>query len=222
MAVDVYMMDIRALPDARMCPAVLHEIGSSRRQKVLSFVRAEDRKRCLGAGLLLARILPLYGEDPEAVVYGAAGKPKAQRVHFNLSHSGGWVLCAVGEKAVGCDIEKITEEPEGVAERFFHPEETAYLRAFQGRARTELFYRLWTWKESYVKMTGEGMFLPLQDFVVLPADGQIRVRREGKVLACHMKEYSVPGYQVSVCAEEEIFPDCVKMVHYDGFDGMEG
>lgn len=214
MAVDLYMTDIRTLPDARAHSAVLHEIGSSRRQKVLSFVRAEDRKRCLGAGLLLARILPLYGENPEAVVYGAAGKPEAQRVHFNLSHSGDLVICAVGEKAVGCDIEKITEEPKGVAERFFHPAEAAYLGTFQGQARTEMFYRLWTWKESYVKMTGEGMFLPLQDFAVLPADGQIRVRRGGRVLACHMKEYSVPGYQVSVCAEEETFSDGVKMVHY--------
>lgn len=221
MAVDLYMTDIRALPDARACPAVLHEIGSSRRQKVLSYVRAEDRKRCLGAGLLLARILPLYGENPESVVYGVAGKPGAQRVHFNLSHSGDLVICAVGEKAVGCDIEKITEEPEGVAEHFFHPSEAAYLGTFQGQARTEMFYRLWTWKESYVKMTGEGMQLPLQDFEVLPADGRIRVHREGRALACHMKEYSVPGYQVSVCAEEETFSDCVKTVHYGGFDGTE-
>lgn len=212
MAVDVYMTDIRALPDARMHPAVLHEIESRRRQKVLSFVRAEDRKRCLGAGLLLARVLPLYGEDPKAVVYGEAGKPEAGRVHFNLSHSGDLVICAVGGKAVGCDIEKIAEEPEGVAEQFFHPEEAAYLRTFQGQARTEMFYRLWTWKESYVKMTGEGMLLPLREFAVLPSDGQIRVRRGGRVLACHMMEYSVPGYQVSVCAGEDTFSDCVKII----------
>lgn len=207
--VNLYAVNIRELPDARDNPAVLHGIGSRRRKRVLEYLHADDRKRCLGAGILLARILPLYGESPETVILGPMGKPEATKVHFNISHSGDFVICATGRKAVGCDIEKIAEEPEGVAQRFFHPDEAEYLQRFQGRERNDLFFRLWTWKESYMKMTGEGAHLPLQDFAVLPVGGQIRVRRREKILSCHMMEYSIPGYKVSVCAEETEFADCM-------------
>lgn len=58
---------------------------------------------------------------------GADGKPEVDGICFNLSHSGNIVICGTAEKEVGCDVEKIVEAPEGVAERFFHPNETAYI-----------------------------------------------------------------------------------------------
>lgn len=211
--VNLYAIDIRVLPDPKENPAVLHDISSSRRKKVMSYLQADDRRRCLGAGILLAYILPLYGENPEKITYGPEGKPQAENVHFNLSHSGDLVICAIGEKAVGCDIEKIGEEPEGVTISFFHRNEAEYLQRFQGPERNEMFYRFWTWKESYVKMTGEGMKLSLQDFEILPEGERIRVRRGDEILPCHMMEYNISGYKVSVCAEEEEFTRCVRYVN---------
>lgn len=208
----VYAMDIKALPDPKENPALFHQLSSSRRRKVMKYLRADDRKRCMGAGILLAEILPLYGEDPEKITYGPEGKPQAENVHFNLSHSGDLVVCAVGGKAVGCDIEKTGQEPEGVADRFFHRKEAEYLQKFQEPERSVMFYRLWTWKESYVKMTGEGLQLPLQEFEILPEGERIRVRRGQELLPCHIMEYTIPGYQVSVCAEEEKFARCMKYV----------
>lgn len=211
--VHVYVTDIRRLPDPKEDPAALCPVSCSRRRKVMKYTRADDRRRCLGAGILLAGILPLYGENPENLTYGPEGKPQAENVHFNLSHSGHLVICAVGRKAVGCDIEKTAEEPEGVAERFFHRNEAAYLQKFRGQERNEMFYRLWTWKESYVKMTGEGLMLPLRDFEILPEGERIRVRRGGKILPCYLTEYDIPEYQISVCAEEEESDRCVKYIN---------
>lgn len=211
--VNLYAIDIRVLPDPKENPAVLHDISSSRRKKVMSYLQADDRKRCLGAGILLACILPIYGENPEKITYGPEGKPQVENVHFNLSHSGDLVICAIGEKAVGCDIEKVGEEPEGVAKSFFHRNEAEYLQRFRGPERSEMFYRFWTWKESYVKMTGEGMKLSLQDFEILPEGERIRVRRGDEILPCHMKEYNISGYKVSVCAEEEEFAGDVRYVN---------
>lgn len=217
--VNVYAINIEELPDPRDNPAVLWDISSSRRGRVMEYLRADDRKRCLGAGILLAKILPLYGESPESVTLGPMGKPKAEKVHFNISHSGDWVICAVCGKAVGCDIEKIDREPEGVAQRFFCQNEAAYLQRFQGEERNEMFFRLWTWKESYMKMTGEGAYLSLQDFEILPAGGQIRVRRKEETLSCHIMEYSVPGYKVSACAEEAEFAECMIYMKYRVAEG---
>lgn len=210
--VSVYAIDSRLLPDPKENPALLHRLGSSRRRKVMKYLQADDRKRCMGAGLLLAEILPLYGGNPEKITCGPEGKPQTENVQFNLSHSGNLVICAAGGKAVGCDIEKIEKEPEGVAECFFHRKEAQYLQKFKGPERSAMFFRLWTWKESYVKMTGEGLNLPLQDFEVLPEGERIRVRRGDAMLPCHIMEYDIPGYQVSVCAEEETFSRRVEYV----------
>lgn len=212
--VNVYAINIKELPDAKDHPAVLQNIGSSRRGKVMGYLQADDRRRCLGAGILLADILPLYGEDPEKISLGPMGKPEAGKIHFNISHSGDWVLCAVSGKAVGCDIEKIDQEPEGVAQCFFHPKEAEYLQKFQGEERNKMFFRLWTWKESYMKMTGEGAYLSLQDFEMMPVGEQIWVRRSNQIVSCHIKEYSIPGYRVSVCAEEAEFADCMTYIKY--------
>lgn len=211
--VHLYAIDIRGLPDPKENPAALYRISSSRRGKVMKYRQADDRKRCLGAGVLLARILPLYGESPEKITYGPEGKPQAENVHFNLSHSGNLVICAVGEKAVGCDIEKTGQEPKGVAKRFFHRNEVNYLQKFQGQERNEIFFRLWTWKESYVKMTGEGLKISLRDFEILPEGKRIQVRRGDETIPCYMMEYNIPDYKASVCAEEKEFDRCVKYVN---------
>lgn len=211
---NLYAIDIRALPDPEENPILLCQISSRRRREVMKYLRADDRKRCVGAGILLSKILPSYGENPEKITYGPEGKPLAKNIHFNLSHSGNLVICAVGERAVGCDIEKTEKEPEGVAEHFFHQNEARYLQKFQEPERSKMFFRLWTWKESYVKMTGEGLKLPLQAFEILPEGEKIRVRRRGEMLPCHIMEYNVPGYQISVCAEEEEFARCVNYMDF--------
>jgi len=218
--VSVYAVNISALPDPKAFAgvsdnlALLQKITSSRRKRVLEYLRADDRKRCLGAGLLIAEILPLYGENPERITLGPMGKPESRKVQFNLSHAGDWALCAVGKKAVGCDIERIDKEPDGVAQHFFHPDEAAYLQSFQGEERNEMFFRIWTWKESYLKMTGEGMRVSLQDFAILPAGGRILVRRGEEILSCRIMEYSIRGYQVSVCAEESEFAKRIIYMDY--------
>ncbi len=210
--VHLYAADLRDLPDPKENPAVLHDISSSRRKKVMEYLQEDDRKRCLGAGILLAKVLPLYGASPEKITLDPKGKPGTAGVHFNLSHSGALAICAVGREAVGCDIEKAEKEPKGVAKRFFHRNEVEYLQGFQEPKRNEMFFRLWTLKESYIKMTGEGMQLPLRDFELLLDGERIQVRREGKILSCHILEYRIPGYKVSVCAEEENFADDVEFV----------
>lgn len=208
----VYAIDIGVLPDPKENPVLLHQLCNSRRRKVMKYLQADDRKRCVGAGILLVEILPLYGGNPEKITYGPEGKPQTENVHFNLFHSGNLVICAVGGKAVGCDIEKIEKEPEGVAKRFFHQNEAEYLQKFSEPERSAMFFRLWTWKESYVKMTGEGLKLPLRDFEILPEGERIRVRRGDEMIPCCIKEYNVPGYQISVCAEEDEFARCVEYV----------
>ena len=210
--VHLYATDIRNLTDPKENPAKLDELSAERKCRIMKYLKAEDRKRSLGAGLLLNEILPRYGVSPAGIRTGEDGKPEAEGIFFNLSHSDNIVICAIAEKEVGCDVEKIVKAPEGVAERFFHPSEAEYVKACMGEERDHRFFRIWTMKESYIKMTGEGMRLSFDCFEFLLDSENTKVRRDGKILSCHIMEYDIPGYKVSVCAKEEEFARSMKFV----------
>ena len=91
--------------------------------------------------------------------YGEHGKPQIVNFpkKFNLSHSGDYVVCAVGDGEVGADIQKWVPYKERTAERFFAKEEWKLLQETEVEKRTELFYRLWSRKEAYGKYTGQGI-----------------------------------------------------------------
>lgn len=82
------------------------------------------------------------------------GKPFADRlpVHFNISHSGDFVVCAVSEKEIGIDIEKIRPIRPDVAKKFATEEELGYIGT-----NLERFFDIWTLKEAYFKCIGTGL-----------------------------------------------------------------
>ena len=212
--VHVYALNIASLPDPLDAPEMLDGIWPERREKALRQRESQKRKQSAGASLLLKWVLRQRGFESRALRYGDKGKPFVEGICFSLSHSGDMVICAVGDKPVGCDIEQIGTPREKVAERFFAPEEIEYLRSFPLADRAREFFRLWTMKESYIKMTGEGLKLPLSSFYV-DIGGDLSVFREGLPCACHVKEYSVEGYCLSVCSEDAVFSETIEFVPYD-------
>lgn len=86
------------------------------------------------------------------------GKPYAEGniAELNLSHSGRWLLCAVGDQPLGVDIEMIQPRNLKVAERFFTAKEQEFLAEEQGDALIG-FLKVWTAKEAYFKWLGSGI-----------------------------------------------------------------
>ena len=125
-------------------------------------------------GLLRSILGHCLGLAPEGLplAFGAGGKPRVDlpgRLRFNLSHSGGCALYALGRDGeLGVDLERIQAMPdaESIARRFFSPSEVADLLSLGGEARNDAFFRCWTRKEAYVKATGEGLALALDTFGV--------------------------------------------------------
>lgn len=60
-------------------------------------------------------------------IYNEYGKPFVQNFsdfHFNISHSGEWVVCATANSNVGIDIERVSDiEALKLANEFFSEEE---------------------------------------------------------------------------------------------------
>ena len=104
------------------------------------------------------------GAHGRPAIEGPAGAPA---LHFNLSHTRGLVACAVGrEPLLGVDVEAIdrTAASTRIAERFFAPSEVDALRRLPPEEQRERFFRFWTLKESYIKATGLGLSVPLDQF----------------------------------------------------------
>jgi len=149
------------------------EIGRSKR-----FLFDEDRVHFIRCHLALRDVLAGYlaiSASEIRFVCSTTGKPQiaaeqnSRALSFNLSHSAGMALIAVGGKRpLGIDIEKIRYDVDtfSLAERFFSPRECAGLRALPELIRVRAFFACWTRKEAFVKATGEGLSFPLDDFSV--------------------------------------------------------
>ncbi len=97
------------------------------------------------------------------------GKPQLKKecgVHFNISHCRQLAVCAVSDRTVGADAEKLRKYPERVLKRSFTEREADYVR--NSSDPDMAFFQLWTLKESFVKAIGTGLSYPLDkaEFII--------------------------------------------------------
>jgi 4'-phosphopantetheinyl transferase len=143
----------------------IDSVTNARKKRIEAYMRAEDKARCLAAGILLRQVCGVT--DDSQLCQGKNGKPylKDSVLHFNLSHSGDYVVLATADREVGVDIEKVELYSEAVANRCFTPAEREWMGG-----DADSFYRLWTAKESVMKASGLGFSLSPESFSVLPID----------------------------------------------------
>jgi len=131
------------------------------------FVR-EQRRRQFVAGRVLLRmaLAPMLRVQPQQVLLeernGQSPRlltpaPGGKAPGFSISHSGRWVACAVGEHAVGLDIEvrDPARDLAALAKQAFDADEMArwqQMQRWEEDARVEGFYRLWSEKEARIKL----------------------------------------------------------------------
>ena len=190
-------MDTALLPDPRE-GGLSSELPRARLEKAVRLFSLEKRKESAGAGLLLARILPRFSARAEEVFADERGKLLHPRLFLSLAHGGGMAVLAVGDRPVGCDVEKFSRVREGVLRRFLKEERAFVQEAGQG-AREGAFYRIWTGKESYLKRTGEGLSA-WKEVRVLP-EGLIL--RAGKEQPCRIVWKEAGEHLLALCHEEE-------------------
>lgn len=168
------MTYLYALPVAAVDPddsAVRARIAPER-LALLDARRGHARAQGIAATLLLTYAVAQRVPDaslPLSIALAEGGKPylpALRDVHFSLSHSGGWVVCALSDRPVGVDIEQRTPGRRDVAGRFFHEDEVRYLNSLPEKQREDSFYAFWVLKEAFVKATGRGLALPLRTFCI--------------------------------------------------------
>jgi 4'-phosphopantetheinyl transferase len=148
------------------------------RDRAARFVRLRDLQNYTAAHALLRVMLSNFAEVPPRrwrFRLGPQGRPEIEAgfsalpLRFSLSHTDGLVAATVTlHRDVGLDVEALcrpVDDMDGII-RFFAAEESAFMNHYAWGRRRRAFFEIWTMKEAFVKATGLGLSLPLDQFVV--------------------------------------------------------
>ena len=206
--------DIGPLRDDETFRAAYDRSSGFRKYKADRLRAQEDKCQSLGVELMLLAVLRRLGLPPGELRYTfVEGHGPALEGHeglrFSLCHTGDIALCAAGWYDVAVDAEKKAEAKLRVARRFFCPQEAADVTGQPTpEAQAERFYRYWTLKESFQKIVGLGLGLPMKRFEISLGGEEITVAQQVNGQEYRFREYDfLPGYACSVCVSGGDFPE---------------
>lgn len=223
--IKITMAGTSALSEEAVFQKYLEQLDETRKQKVRQCKKEEDKKRSLLAGYLLQvgvkeQLEKKSGLQADATPlslsyrYGENGKPYLRdypNIHFSLSHSGEYVICAFSDHEIGADLQMHRKVREGTAERFFSPEDRALFYETKSVDEAAAFCRIWAVKEAYMKLTGEGMKQGLSSSVLSighpgrdAKDCWDRGIIRGESNSAYFRLYdTIEKYSIAVCSNEE-------------------
>ncbi len=149
------------------------------------------------------------------------GKPVLSandKQHFNISHSGEWVVCVVDDQPVGIDIEQQVNFGEIELDSLFTAQEMEYLQNGKQSSLRQRFYRLWTLKESYLKALGTGLYQSMQSFTVTVLDNN---RAQLSIVGHLQKDWYFYSFELdathvcSICTRQPICAEQFHFIHVD-------
>ena len=149
--------------------------------------------------------------DPAApLARDPSGRPRLLAPHQDhdtgWSHSGDALLLALGEAVqLGVDIEALKPRPRAreLAQRFFHPDETAWLHSLDDDTLQLSFIRLWCAKEAVLKAHGKGLSFGLEKLVFADDQSALRLvscdEALGQPWQWSLQEWTpLPGYRAAL------------------------
>lgn len=166
----VTVANVDILSDENLFSKAYDKMPPMRREKIDRYRMKTDKRLSLGAGVLLEYGLKKHGYDLRDVKLSENGKPYIENdpVYFSISHSKNVAAVAISPVNVGVDVEYIDNIDLKIAERFFTKEEYNEIKSSENPDRT--FFRIWTLKESLLKLTGTGMKTSLNSFRIILGD----------------------------------------------------
>lgn len=215
----MFMSDINSLKDECILEYAT-TLPQYRREKIKNYKFLKDKNLSVLTWALLRYSLSAFGcrNFEDKIAFGDYGKPflkEPQNIYFNLSHSQAVAFCVVSNAEIGCDVEYQTPiEWEVIAKTFFCKSEYDYLISSGG---VDDFFRIWTLKESFTKLLGSGLFIPLNSFEIKVDCESISVNYPLDKRTYHLYYRSMNGYHFA-CSSLTAFDDKTIIREVDACD----
>ncbi|MGE7594669.1 4'-phosphopantetheinyl transferase family protein [Peribacillus frigoritolerans] len=215
---------------------MLNLCSRQRQWSIHKLQKIKDKYRSLFGELLAKWCISDSLKDPFQniqFVLDENGKPHLAggRIHFNISHSGDWVVVGIHNDSIGVDIEEVKDfNIYEIANSTFSSDELMYLIKSPKANQIEIFFKMWTLKESWLKCIGSGFLVPPNTFSILnrrnrysleiPTEEFSKIKslglKIGNTSDYRFKLYQLgPGYPISVCinnGNENQFPDNIDII----------
>ena len=174
--------------------------------------RANNYDLCLAAGLVTDIGLKAYGLNESDMKYGTAagGKPifiNHPEIRFNISHAGHYAVAAFSDEyEPGIDIEDCRRISNRIIFGIFGEEERRLIMEAPDEAtRMQMFGRIWTVREAFVKSTGLGLATPRDAYGTVMKNGRLAITQRVCEGEFGTRELSPIGdYCISVVAGKNI------------------
>ena len=189
-------------------PCMNNSLSSRRLERINACANLSKRSELAISEMLLMRILAKYGVSFSDLLYNDYGKPYLPEsdFHFNVSHSGAYVCCAVCTQNIGIDVENIKNRNINSIERFISQEDFNYILSSENKL--DKLYEIWTKYEAFLKCIGVGWARKVVFEFNKGNRSRIAYYRDGKIPS--ENEYHVitttfqKNYILSVCCENSI------------------
>lgn len=219
----IYAVDIEKFKDEKILEYLFKYITQEKSQRLSKFKITDDKKRGV-IGELLVRYLicdNLKIKNNEIkFTYNKYGKPFLKDyigLEYNISHSNQLVVCAIGDYAVGTDIEYIKNVELGAANYLFEKHEYEVFNNLPEHKKLDYFYSMWTLKESFIKAKGLGLSIPMNSFSI-NRDSEKDIYCIYENCKYYFREYSISkDYKLSICSKLKDFPDEIKAYNFEEF-----
>ena len=160
MTPDIYIVKVNSPIDENTFRLLLRFVQPEKKERILKQRLKQNADNMLiGEILAKSAIKKIFGIPiaKQEFSLGEHGKPYLKdfpNIHFNISHSGEYVVCCVSDKPIGIDIQKIGKYNPGVAKKVCNEKELKEIEESLDKAAE--FTKLWTQKEAVLKRDGTG------------------------------------------------------------------
>lgn len=192
----IYLLSVPNIDDFEVYTEYLRFVSNERKSKIDAYKFNKNKTVSLFAELLIRYIISNdLNISNENIIfdYNEYGKPILKdfsRYNFSISHTNNTIVFISNELPIGIDIEKINKGNLSLSKRFFTSNEYEHLKN-SGNLDID-FFKIWTMKESYIKMLGTGLYTSLSSFDIFKPSNKY-------------KYYNTlyGEYSISVCYQEK-------------------
>lgn len=198
-------------------------ISKEKYKKLMRYKNINDKKRGVISELLVRYLISIRSEikSNEIIIdkskYGKPFVKNINEIEYNVSHSGKFVVCIIGNYPVGIDVEKISNIDLSVSDIVFETKEYEEFQQINDLEKREYFYRMWCLKESFIKAKGFGLYMNLNSFRInIVNENNIYCFYQGNKY--YFKEYKIDlFYKLSICSKINEFPNEIKILNFEEF-----
>lgn len=191
--IEVYILNTDEIKENE--EKIISRISEARRERTERYLHSSAKRNSYGAELLLRFALKKNNAVPADyepnIAYGKYGKPYLQdmNIHFSLSHSADYAICAVSEHPIGTDIEMLRPFKASLQRKIVSDRDILISPA-----------ELWSAKEAYLKLLGCGLCTELKLHDICVSENKIVSKNDVRQAALYRWQFN--SMVVSVCSFE--------------------